>query len=342
MARVIDAYASEPHFVDHIAPVMLALPPGQRGDLLVHRSLRERAIARGLEPASVPSDATRPVLVASYGDVKRARAMGRRSIAYLEHGAGQSYAGDPRDQRAAAHGSYAGGGDRGDNGLIMTPGEWPASRWRAAYPGARVEAVGCPKLDALPAREPGPGPVVCVSTHFEATLCDETRSAFPFFREAVESLARAPWMTLIGHSHPRAVDGPPRMRRRIERMGAEYVEDFADVCRRADLYVCDNSSSLFEFAATGRPVVVLNAPWYRRSVSHGGRFWDWATVGVQADRPEDLEGAVRLALEDRPEQRAERERVLSLVYAHRTGAAARAAAALADWAASGQAAGAAA
>lgn len=322
--------AFEPHFADHLAPVHRALPDALRGDFIVHRSVADRARARGVEPAGAPGDPSRPVLVASYGDLKRARSFGRTAIAFLEHGAGQSYAGDPRDRRASEHGSYAGGSDRGDNGLIMAPGQAAADRWRAAYPSARVEAVGCPKLDALPARVPGPGPVVCVSTHFEATLCPETRSAFPLYRDAFAALAAT--HRLIGHAHPRGLDGPPRARRWYERHGIEVVDDFEDVCRRADVYACDNSSTLFEFAATGRPVVVLNAPWYRRSVRHGGRFWDWATVGVQCDSPDGLAEAVARAVEDSPAQRAERERVVSLVYAHRGDAAARAAAALADWA----------
>ena len=47
---------------------------------------------------------------------------------------------------------------------------------------------------------------------------------------------------------------------------------------------------------------------------------------------EDLTEAVTRALEDPPEQRAERERCVDLVYGYRTGAAQRAAEVLMDWA----------
>jgi UDP-N-acetylglucosamine:LPS N-acetylglucosamine transferase len=108
--------------------------------------------------------------------------------------------------------------------------------------------------------------------------------------------------------------------------GIEFVRDFDEVCRRADVYVCDNSSTLFEFASTGRPVVVMNDVSWRRNVHHGLRFWDAAHVGVNVDRADGLVDAVALALEDRAEQRAARSDALDIVYVYRTGAAAGAAA----------------
>ena len=80
-------------------------------------------------------------------------------------------------------------------------------------------------------------------------------------------------------------------------------------------------------------MVVLNSPRYRRNIDHGLRFWEASGVGINVAVTDDLEDAVRLALTDPPEQRAAREAALDLVYAYRTGGAARAAAALVDWAA---------
>jgi hypothetical protein len=332
----IDMYAHEVQFVDHLAAVWHALPTEARGRFHVYRPMEERARARGITPTTnVAPDPSRPVLVASYGDTKRMRRDGYTRIAYIEHGAGQSY---PGDRKGATHSSYAGGRDRGDVGLFLMPNEYSAAMWRAAYPRARVDVVGCPKLDLLPAREPGPGPVVAVTFHWDCRLVQETRTAYYAFRAALPDLA-ARW-AVIGHAHPRALDGPPDLRREYRRLGIELVEDFEDVCRRADLLVFDNTSAGFEFAATGRPVVVLNDPvgrtvgrGYRPNVSHGLRFWDAAGVGINVGHAADLEAAVERALGDPPQVAAERERALELVYAHRDGAARRAAEVLLDWAA---------
>jgi len=320
----IDALASERHFVDHLAPVWLAMPDELRGRFLVaDRTLVRHAAGRGIE--AVPATRTsNPMLVASYGDQKRGRRLGARTFISMEHGAGQSYGGDARSAR---HGSYAGGRDRDDTALFLAPNEQAASRWRVAYPTAQVSVIGSPRLDSLPTREPGPGPVVALGFHWPCAIAPEARTAFPHFRGVLPALARR--FAVLGHGHPRFM---ARLAPFYRSAGIEPVEDFDDVLRRADLYVCDNSSTLFEFAATGRPVVVLNAPWYRRDVEHGLRFWDAATVGLQVDDPADLAGTIEAALGDPPWQRAERERVIASVYAKPPHGAARAAGdAIAAW-----------
>jgi CDP-Glycerol:Poly(glycerophosphate) glycerophosphotransferase len=303
----LDAIASEGHFVDHLLPVWLALPEEMRGTF--YRKAR----------APVGSQ---PTLVASSGDLNRSRKLGRPT-AIMEHGAGQSYGGD---RRGAWSSSYAGGNGR-DAQLFLHPGPHPAARERARYPEARVEIVGCPKLDSLPRKDRDGPPVVAVAFHWDCRISCETRSAAPHFMVPLHTLAKT-GIKIIGHGHPRIIEA---LARHYQRYGIEVVRSFEEVCARADLYVCDNSSSLFEFASTGRPVVVLNPPIYRRNVNHGLRFWDAATVGVQVTPRESLEEAVRQALADLPGQRAAREAALDLVYAFRSGAAERAAAVLTDW-----------
>lgn len=331
----MDALAYEPQFVDHLAPVWPLLP--DRGRFLVEPKLVEWAARRGIEAEPV----TRPpfvpaypkprhdgpvALVASYGDIKGGRRLGYGPFVFLEHGAGQSYAGVRSSQ--ARNGSYAGGQDRDDVGLFLVPNETCAAKWREHYPRARVEVVGCPKLDTLPRKEPGPT-VVAISFHWDAgRICPEAGTALGHFGAILPELARR--FTVIGHAHPKG-DWPERMARVYRRAGIEFVRDFDEVCRRADVYVCDNSSTLFEFAATGRPVVVLNDPAYRRHVNHGLRFWDAADVGVQVDDPALLPAAIEEALLDAPERRAAREAALDIVYQPRANGAARAAAAITDW-----------
>lgn len=308
----IDVLAGEVQFTHHLLPVYEAL--GDPGDFIYVGADTPDF------PHATAGDIHRPVLVASYGDHKRARRMGYQRIARIEHGAGQSY--------GSGHGNYAGGKDCDDVGLFLVPNHYSADLWSKAYPKARVEIVGSPKLDALPHKDPSEPLTVAIGFHWDCHLVPETMSAFGHFRSALESLRDA--FNLIGHGHPRAVDRPPHLERRYRRADVEFVPEFTEVCRRADLYICDNSSTLYEFAATDRPVVVMNPPWYRRDVQHGLRFWD-AIPGIEADSPSGLVSAVTTALEDPPDLRAKREQALSLVYTHRTGAAQRAAHALAAW-----------
>ena len=322
---MIDVLASAPHYADHLAAVFGALPAEDRGSFLTgDRTTAERVRGLGFEPV-LPNGEDWPVLVASYGDLKRAGSLGRSRVAIMEHGAGQSYGGRPR---SATLGSYAGGVGRGAASLFLHPGEHPAARDRAAYPGARVEVVGSPHLDTLPKRDGHKGRVVAFSFHFNGAMVPEAKNAYAWAWPAIQKLRGS--YELLGHAHPSLF---PYIQRRYRRAGIEPVAAFADVCRRADVYVCDNSSTLFAFAATGRPVVVLNPPWYSRSVDHGLRFWDAADVGVQCNNLAELPAAIDEALKDRAAQKKKREAALDLVYAYRSGASNRAADVLKDWAA---------
>lgn len=334
----LDALAFERQFVDHIAPLWLALPDAVRGRFLVEPALVDHATRRGVDaiaqhrPAHVPSYpeprfSGPPALVASYGDVKEARRLGYGPFAFLEHGIGQTYG----DTGQSANGSYSGGRDRHDNTLVLVPGPRPAEAWRKAYPGHRVEEIGSPRLDTLPRRDGDDGPTVAISFHWPApmSISGYAGTAFGDFLPVLPELASR--FHVVGHAHPKG-DWPVQMAKHFRRLGIEFVPDFEDVCRRADVYVCDNSSTIYEFAATGRPVVLMNARWWsRKGPELGLRFWEAAHVGIDADRPEDLVGAVDAALQDTPEDRAAREDALSIVYAHRTGAAQRGAAAIVDW-----------
>jgi hypothetical protein len=332
---VLDLVAGAPHYLDHLAPVWHALPERVRGRFLVPDpptlgsvdDLVARAAGLGISAEVGLEGLDHPTLVASAGELRRVREAGRSHVALLEHGIGMSYGGDPD---WAHRSSYPGGRGR-DADLFLHPNETSAARDRAAYPDARVEVVGCPKLDTLPAREPGPGPVIAVAFHWDGAE-PELRWAWPRFRHAVVRLASR--FTVIGHGHPRAMaDLAPWYRR----AGIEVVPDFRDVCRRADLLIFDNSSVGFEFASTGRPVVVLEPYHYRRDVHHGLRFWDAVPGLVCHDRagvPDavSLTAVVERALGDPPEAREARERALELVYVQRTGAAERAARVLVEWA----------
>ncbi len=264
--------------------------------------------AAHLAPLDTPDSVE---VVASYSDLVTGRRHGRPPVVLMQHGIGQSY--------SNTNPAYPGGRDNDDVGLFLVPGHHPAKRWRDAYPGARVEVVGSPLLDGLPRRIAGPL-TVAVTFHWRY-------GAFEHYRAVMDDLARE--FHVIGHGHPRKRDLP----RFWDKHGIEYVSDFAKVCKRADVLIADNTSAMYEFAATGRPVVVLNCPEYPPNVDHGLRFWDASEVGVNVWDSSELLWSVERALELRQEDVERREAALDVVYAYRTGAAKRASDVIAEWAA---------
>jgi hypothetical protein len=327
----LDMLGEEIQFVDHLAPIWLALPVESRGRFMTHFTYLTYARSLGIDATTATRDGGEAILVASLGDMRRAQAMGFTRIARIEHGIGQSYAGDT-SHPMATHASYAGGEGARMVGLFLVPNEHSAKRWQSAYPNARVEIVGCPKLDNPPAYEPSNPPIVGISFHWNWHILPETRSAFEQYRTAVVALSKT--HTVLGHAHPKAA---PLVSRWFAREGIPYAEHFSEIAAKAAVFVADNTSSLYEFAALGRPVVVLNVPTvpgqpgYRREVEQGLRFWAASGVGVNCETPRDLTASVDRALADPPEQQAAREAALDIVYAYRTGAADRAAGALLDW-----------
>lgn len=291
---MISRIASQPQYAAHLDPLWAALPAEIKG----------------------PGDA---VIVASARDLASVRRRYRR-VAYMEHGIGQSYG--PTNRNPA----YPGGRGRDTVDLFLSPNATAAAADRAAYPSARVEIVGDPRLDTLPARVPGP-PCVAIAWHWDHPGWKPwPLSALRHYKGVLAELAAA--FPLLGHAHPMASGSAAAMYRNL---GIEFTPDFDEVCRRADLFIADNTSCLYEFASTGRPVVVLNSPEWDRSIELGLRFWAAAGVGINVEQPADLIPAVERALTDPPEVRAERQAALDVAYGFRTGAAQRAADVVMDW-----------
>lgn len=355
----IDAFATEPHYLDHLEPIWRALPKELRGDLFVGDDPRtagrvaELGIpdlprhvdvppARPGDPRSNVSD--RPTIVAAHRDLRFTPRA--RPVIFVEHGVGQTYVG-------VDHGGYPGGRDRENVALFLCPNERVAARNRDRYPGADVEVIGSPFVEssreilARPRESSAPETrserrTVAISFHWDCTIAKETRSAWSYYRQVIPRVAAAGYRVL-GHTHPKLW---PRAGHLYAPLGAEPVEDFRDVVRLADLYAVDNSSTLYEFAAiTDRPVLALDAPWYRPDVEHGLRFWNeipglrhptvetalagshprFLTGGsVTGDGREGLVEAIAEALEDPPEVAERRKEVVGEVFGEIVGSTDRA------------------
>jgi hypothetical protein len=319
--RRVDFLASELHYADHLLPVWHALPTDTRKTFYGTRPVVKSLEAQGLRAVllsgggdqNTDSGNGNVAVVASGTDLTRALRMVRVPV-MMEHGAGQSYLGTEATSylRSAAP-------IKNSVGLELVPGPDAAAVYRAVHPNIPCAVIGCPKLDRLHLMPPKPRakrPVVCISFHFECVVVPETRSAFEHYRKVLPALLQAKGYQVVAHCHPRAKD---TIGAALQKMGFEFIPDFAEVMEIADVYCMDHMSTLYEFASLGRPVVVLNAPWYRRNVNHGLRYWDAADVGVQCDEPSDLDAAIRKALVDAPEQQGNRQRALGRVYGYMDG-----------------------
>lgn len=322
----LDVIATYAHYLDHIAPIWHALPGDARGTFWVAPGLVNYAAQKGITATPIPK---RPremrtptlTLTAAYRDLKRAYRAGRPAV-YMQHGNGQTFIG-------RKHPAYLGTTHNELVRLYLAPAERCVTHMQTTAP---ISVVGCPKLDQWHPPAPKPRdtpPTVAIAWHWDAQWLPETRSAYYHYRPALRMLKdmeEAGEIRLLGHSHPLIIQ---EIIPEYEALGIEYTRSFEEVMRRADLYVNDASSTLYEFASLDRPVVVMNCPLYRKDVEHGLRFWSNADVGIQVEGPRDLPDAIRLALSDPPEQQANRQRGVQAAYAYTDGrCAARAAEAI--------------
>jgi hypothetical protein len=77
----------------------------------------------------------------------------------------------------------------------------------------------------------------------------------------------------------------------FSRAGIETLREFSDVISWADVYAVDNSSTLFEAAALGLDVILLDAPWYS-DFPGSLRFDQHKDIGPIVKQPHDLVDAV--------------------------------------------------
>lgn len=266
LARImaqIRLFYRKKHYRDHLMPIWEALPdPFKMGGEL---------------------DRFDRLLVAGGPDV-----LNGHPYIYVEHGAGQSYIDAPPNR------GYAGSDFHEDCELFICPNEEVAQKWNTRYPNTPTAVVGCPKLDVWhsPTAPPPPKKTVAITFHWDLELVPETRSAFPAYRHALPEMVsryRKQGWVVLGHSHPRYETVLVPYWRSI---GVEYTDN---PLRDASVLIADNTSMMAEFMSCGRPVLGLNAPWYRRDVVHGQRFWSWQIPLV--DTPEE---AVRVKLKDLP------------------------------------------
>lgn len=171
--------------------------------------------------------------------------------------------------------------------LVLVPNWYTYEELDAVHCTAPKQIVGTPKMDKL-VRVPFPGAgVVAVSFHWTG----HGRN-YIAYRKSLKQLAAT--HQVIGHGHPKAWS---KLKLFWEELGIEPVEDFREVVERADVYACDHSSTIYEWAALDRPVILLNRTGEERSRFTALRYGDFDNVGAKAS-PATLLNEVDFALDD--------------------------------------------
>jgi hypothetical protein len=287
----IDFFARQAYYLDHLAPLWNALDPSLRGEFYLNDPCLEHA--RQILPKDTPIHAylegndcgAGPIVTCAYGDAFRAVEWNEgRPVILFEHGVGLTFG------KAA----YADGlGQRIGMAMFPVPNQHTLDRVNPELRDRPHPIVGMPKLDKwagefskphLMPRDPRQV-TIAVSFHHGSAMSRpaEVGSAIDHYIGYLPELAKH--FKLLVHSHPITAGGMADVCRSEN---LEFEPDFQEVMRRADIYMNDCSSTLYEFLVTGKPVIILNAPWFDRNSKWGIRFWEYSDVGPQVDYPEQL------------------------------------------------------
>jgi hypothetical protein len=330
--KPVDFFARFPHYVDHMLPVWQALKGVMRGRFYLPEYLQPYAETLMIEdveflrprsesPTNVAPSGHAPLLVSAYGDMATAwRSSPQRPFLRMDHGIGFTFDGH--------NGYVAGRGMMSRVKLYLAQSDYVRAKVARAHPKLPQVVIGTPKLDGVRRHVStfrGRKPVVCISFHWDGKrVAPEAGNAFSHYRDVLPVLAAQDDFQLIGHGHPKYREV---LAAEYEAAGIEMLWDFCDVMRVADVYVNDCSSTMYEFCTTGKPVVVMNAPWFRREKAGDIRFWDYADVGPQVETADELLPTIRAVLEN-DRWMVQRQKMLDDLYPHRGYAAQRAAAAI--------------
>lgn len=307
-------YANMPQYLEHLKPIYRAY----KGDkiFIIKRNTRGAAGVIDSKTYSQISELKKILdtlcrlhkkvhyIVASYGNVRELSKPYLPDIpfALIEHGAGQSY-----DSKIP-------GWCRGSNKymhrvkLFMATNKYCLEPFKKNNPEVKAKIIGCPKIDWVEKKPmTTDDPLIVFSWHWSCNSLPETLGGFDYWKSEVVNVSKHFNVAIHGHPRLQGDTEPFCLQNNIR-----FIKDFNEVLATADIYAIDNSSTMFEFALTGRPIIVLNNPWFRRDVNHGMRFWEFSNIGVNCDSRLDLMDSIDECLDD--EYEANRERISSLIY----------------------------
>jgi hypothetical protein len=316
----IDFFARQTHYADHMAPIYEKMGDAV-GSFFVSPLIEEYAQKKGINPTVLkpnlkcnpmdvaPPVGRNPILVAGVADLQMVYLgeQQHRRIILMEHGPGITF---PNNQ------SYAGNmGYRKKASLTLAPNYLVHEKTKKVLPELTQVIIGTPMLDKWANRTRGSlpkVPTVAIAFHWDGSaVAPEAGNAFRYYESILPSLAKQSSFKLIAHGHPKNLD---ELKRTYERLGIEVVRDFEEVMERANLLINDCSSILYMFLVTGWPVIILNAPHFRRNVNFGLRFWEYTNVGEQVERPNELLPAIERTFSNLDARKMERRDTIDALF----------------------------
>lgn len=313
-----DFLARQAYYIDHLAPIWNALPENERGEFFV-MGPKEYALKRLKSPkiqdyTEEGECGINPIITAAYGDAVRAADIWakkglKRHVTLLEHGVGLTFG------KAA----YADGlGQRGNFSLIPVQSLYVKEKVHPELKDIPHPVVGVPKLDkyyeSFNQEHPMPKrPTIAFAFHHGDKLSRpaEVGSAWQHYADSFPLLPQK--YRWIFHAHPST---QPPLLEVYKQWGLEVIADLDDVFEQADVLISDCGSSAYEFCTTGKPVILLNAPWFDKKASWGIRFWDYSNIGPQVEGPSLLEAAVDRVVNNPNEFRESRRRMVHDLFPH--------------------------
>jgi hypothetical protein len=292
-------YINQKHYIDHLEDVYKKLDVPKK--LIISDDIESYVKEKGLDNVISVSNNfllknklnklkrtynNMKIFVMCYGNVSRVDVG--VPIIIGEHGAGQTY--------DTSHIAYARGIPKSLNvKYFLAVNKHCYDNFKKNNPTLKSYIVGCPKLDKWKDKYKvnKENPLIVFSWHWLSRSIPEAYGGFMYWSPALKELKES--YNIAIHGHPSVQD---RVIPFTQANDIRFIKKFEDVVEQADIYAVDNSSTLFEFAAINKPVIVLNNPWFRRDVEHGMRFWEYADIGVQCNDVSDLSKSIDKAIRD--------------------------------------------
>lgn len=245
-------------------------------------------------------------------------------VIFTEHGCGMIHL----DNTGRVATPFAGSWERQNVCLFLCPNQFVYDANRATHPDVPAVIVGDPKLDSYSwVSEPyrNSPPIVAFAFHWDSPDPPGTTTALSHYRRALYGITDE--FRCVMHGHPRA-----DLRNNIlaVELGMPHEPSSYEILKHADLLVSDTSSFIYEFAATNKPVLLLDCPAYQSLPDVSIRFWK-AIPGLRVNDPENLREGIRDALVDDPRVAHQRKLAVDQVYPFRGEAVKRSVAAIIDF-----------